>query len=195
VDVENFQLDIKLPRKDFYLSVSSFVPYKRIDIIIEAFNRMPDKKLIIVGDGHLRKELEQKRISKNIEFLGWVAQQDLAVLYRHARCFVYAAEEDFGIAPVEAQASGVPVVAYGKGGVTETVIGINSHATKQPTGLLFDTQSSDALVAAIELFEQKKQLFSQETIRQHALQFSRQNFKGKIHTYVYQILGNYSHVN
>ncbi|MEI8349190.1 MAG: glycosyltransferase [Candidatus Omnitrophota bacterium] len=195
VDIENFQADSR-SAQDFYLCVSSLVPYKRIDVIIEAFNQMPDKKLIIVGDGHLRKDLEQRKISKNINLLGWLPQKDLVSLYRQACCFVYAAEEDFGIAPVEAQASGVPVVAYGKGGVTETVVALNATAAKQhPTGLFFDKQTSSSLIAAIELFEKMKQEFSSETIRQHALQFSRQHFKERIQEYIHQKIGSYCYVN
>ena len=157
---------------------------------------MSDKKVIIIGDGHLRKDLERQKLSTNITFTGWLPQKDLIEFYQRAQCFVYAAEEDFGIAPVEAQAAGLPVIAYGKGGVSETVVPLNGVYTKQqPTGLFFDKQESDSLIEAIKLFESRKHEFNSDDIRKNTLQFSRQNFKERISTYVGQVLGNHCYAS
>ncbi len=150
VDIELFPL--RLDKEDFYLTASRMVPYKRIDLIVEAFSTMPEKKLIVIGDGP-----EMTRVSKlaspNVTLLGF---QDNAVLRDHlqrARAFVFAAEEDFGILPVEAQACGTPVIAFGKGGALETVAGIGNTANRAPTGIFFATQTVAALVNAVRRFE------------------------------------------
>lgn len=190
VEVEAFAFSLGTKREDFYLCVSALVPYKRLDILVEAFNRMHDKKIIIVGDGHLRKDLEGRKRSKNIQFLGWVRQADLIELYQKARAFVYPAEEDFGIAPVEAQATGLAVVAYGKGGVSETVVPLDGEfKTQYPTGLFFLTQNCESLIEAIERFEKYEQMFSPQHIREHALKFSRNNFKKNIVEFIQAKLG------
>ncbi|MCK9615218.1 MAG: glycosyltransferase [Candidatus Omnitrophica bacterium] len=177
VDVEKFTLNRSIKREDFYLCISALVPYKRIDIIIDAFNRCPDKKIFIVGDGHLRKELERKISSQNIKLLGWVGDRDLIVLYQKAKAFIYAAEEDFGISPLEAQATGSAVIAFGKGGVNETIMPLADGRGNEPTGIFFYKQESEALIEAIDEFEKHVNEFDPVQLRNNAVKFSRDNFK------------------
>src|SRR5260370_14015185 len=143
VDVEAFQLcEVK---EDFYLTASRMVPYKKIDLIVEAFAKMPERKLIVIGDGPDMRKIRDKA-RPNIEIMGY---QPFAVLQdkmRRAKAFAFAAEEDFGISVVEAQACGTPVIAYGKGGALETVLD-SSHA--RPTGLFFDEQTTGAIIEAV----------------------------------------------
>ena len=139
-------------KENFYLTASRMVPYKRIDLIVEAFTKMPDKKLIVIGDG---PEMARVRnlTGANVTLLGY---QEDAVLRDHlqrARAFIFAAEEDFGILPVEAQACGTPVIAFGKGGALETIIGVGNRAGKAPTGIFFDEQTVPDLMDAVRRFE------------------------------------------
>lgn len=156
------------PRDEFYLTVSRFVPYKRVDLTIAAFNQL-GLPLIVIGEGSDRAQL-QSYARPNIQFLGY--QSDAVVIDHMERCkaFIFPAEEDFGITPVEAQAAGSPVIAYGRGGVTETVV-----AGK--TGLLFPTQTVEALVNAVQTFEQKNRLIPACDIRHHVEQFSESRFR------------------
>lgn len=154
-------------KEDFYLTVSRLVPYKKVDLLIEAFNQMPKKKLKIVGIG---PELERLKAcaKENIEFLGFLPDENVRQLLADAKGFIFAAEEDFGIAPLEAQAAGTPVVAYGRGGVLETVVsGI--------TGLFFKEQSAAELIKTLEEFE--KISWSVKLIREHAEKFGVHRFK------------------
>jgi glycosyltransferase involved in cell wall biosynthesis len=196
VDVDNFYLNPKVTREDFYICVSSLVPYKRIDVIIEAFNQLRDKKIVIVGDGHLREELEKKKKSENIKFLGWVNENDLVSLYQRARGFIYMAEEDFGIAPVEAQAAGLVVIAYGKGGVAETVIPLNGSLRNNcPTGLFFFEQNAQNLIEIVGEFEKRQKEFSPLRIRENALRFSKDNFRANIRTFIEGKVGRFSYAS
>lgn len=157
VDVDRFFFDESVKREDFYLCVSALVPYKRIDVIIEAFNKMPDEKIVIVGDGNSSRELKNKKISNNIKFLGWVSNEELLALYQKAKGFVYVAEEDFGISPIEAQAAGLPVIAYAKGGVTETVVPINLRQNNtEPTGIFLTNKKQNVLLGRYRNSKQKK---------------------------------------
>lgn len=161
-------------RDDFYLTASRLVPYKRVDLIVEAFARMPDRRLVVIGDGP-----EEDRIralaGPNVEFMGFVADDVIRERMARARAFVYAAEEDFGIVPVEAQACGTPVVAYGKGGALETVRA--SHGTGvPPTGRFFARQDADDIVRAVDAFEADREEYDPEAIRAHALTFSEARF-------------------
>lgn len=164
------------PREGFYLAASRLVPYKRLDLVIEAFNRMPDRQLIVIGDGPERRRLEAKA-ADNIVLMGY---QEDAVLIDHlerARAFVFMAEEDFGILPVEAQAAGAPVIGYGVGGVAETVI-------DQRTGLHVPSQEAEALCQAVACFEGRqeddREAFSAEACRQNALRFDRSVFETEL---------------
>ena len=167
VDTDAFQLCSD--KEDFYLTASRLVPYKRIDLIVEAFTQMPDKQLVVIGDGPEMQKIEAKAGS-NVKILGHQSFDSLRHYMQHARAFVFAAEEDFGIVPVEAQACGTPVVAYGKGGVTETII-------PGETGIFFFEQNTASLKEAIETLDRSYRQLSPTKIRENALRFSTARFK------------------
>lgn len=148
VDIDAFTLSST--KEDFYLTASRMVPYKRIDIIVEAFASMPEKQLIVIGNGPDFEKIRAKA-TPNVRLMGY---QPFSVLLDHmqrAKAFVFAAEEDFGIAPVEAQACGTPVIAYGKGGALETIRGL--EAGDEVTGVFFKEQTVHSLREAVNLFE------------------------------------------
>jgi glycosyltransferase involved in cell wall biosynthesis len=179
VDVHAFDLCTK--SEDFYLTVSRLVPYKKIDIIVEAFNAMPDTRLVVVGDGPGMKKL--KAIAKpNVELIGYQPFRVMRELMQKARAFVFAAEEDFGITPVEAQACGTPVIAYGKGGALETIVEVG--AADQPTGLFFERQEPQSIVAAVEHFERHRELIEPRHCRSNALRFSNERFCEQFSSFV-----------
>lgn len=173
VDVEKFTL--KETKEDFYLTASRMVPYKKIDLIVETFAKI-GKKLVVVGTGPDEKKIKALA-TKNIELVGYQPDEVLVDLMQRARAFVFAAEEDFGIVPVEAQACGTPVICLGKGGTQETVI-------DGKTGVHFDHQTLQDLAEAIERFETLEKSFDPVAIRQHALQFSRKRFEKEFREYV-----------
>jgi glycosyltransferase involved in cell wall biosynthesis len=142
------------------------VPYKRIDLIVEAFSHFPQKKLIVAGIGPEMKKI-QSVAGKNVEILGWQPEAVLHRLMQGAKGFVFAAEEDFGIVAVEAQAAGTPVIAFGKGGALETVL-------PDRTGIFFQEQTVASLCDAIVRFEETS--FDPEVLRTHAGRFSRSRF-------------------
>jgi glycosyltransferase involved in cell wall biosynthesis len=166
VDVDRFAVGAE--KDSYYASVSRFVTYKRIDLLIEAFAKMPSRKLLLVGEGPEWKALKAKA-PPNVNLLGRLSFTEMQRVLRSARAFVFAAEEDFGIAPVEAQACGTPVIAYGRGGAAETVIA-------DRTGVLFDQQTPDALVQAVKRFERLGR-FDPTTIRRNAERFSTDRFR------------------
>jgi glycosyltransferase involved in cell wall biosynthesis len=155
---------------EFFLVLSRLVPYKRIDLVIEAFNRnrLP---LLIVGDGRARRRLESLVRSERIHFLGHRTQSEVRDLLATCRALIVAAEEDFGMTPLEANASGRPVIAYGAGGARETVVpGV--------TGLLFPEQTAEALLAALDEFAHTT--FDTEALVQHARTFDKARFQRTI---------------
>lgn len=179
VDVDNFELCSH--KEDFYLVASRMVPYKKIPMIVEAFNRMPQRKLVVIGDG---PDMAKCRLAagRNIEVLGYQSDDVLKDYMQRAKAFVFAAEEDFGIAPVEAQACGTPVVAFGKGGALETIRGLD---TDEPTGVFFGEQTPESLIAAIELFEKEGQnCITAEACRDNALRFSAERFQREFSSFV-----------
>ncbi|WP_312232748.1 glycosyltransferase family 4 protein [Stutzerimonas nitrititolerans] len=178
VDTRNFTLYAE--KEDFYLTASRLVPYKRIPMIVEAFSQMPGKKLIVIGAG---PEMDKARelASPNVTLMGY---QNFAVLLHHmqrARAFVFAAEEDFGIAPIEAQACGTPVIAFGRGGVLETVRGIDHP---EPTGVFYDEQTAESLIAAIGEFEAQAHHIFPDACRASAERFSTERFRQEIKAFV-----------
>jgi glycosyltransferase involved in cell wall biosynthesis len=179
VDMEKFHLGDEI--EPYYLIVSALVPYKRIDLAIDAFNAI-NLPLKIAGDGPLRRVL-QRRARSNIEFLGFVDDAPLSELYSRCQALIFPGEEDFGIVPLEAQASGRPVIAYGKGGALETVLPLGSQLGP-PTGIFFQEQTVESLMAAVRAFEQNRQKFVPTGIRQHACRFSRDRFKAQISDYI-----------
>lgn len=178
--VETNRFRLREEQKDFFLIVSSFAPYKRIDLAIEAFNRL-GYSLKIIGTGQEGKRL--KSIAKsNIEFLGWQPDPVVADFYSKCRALIFPGEEDFGIVPLEAMASGRPVIAFGRGGVLETVISTDppERVERPPTGLFFYEEQVDSLIGAVERFVQIEREFDPGAIRNHALQWDRDIFKEKV---------------
>jgi len=176
VDVERFRM--RTDKEDFYLAASRMVPYKRMPMIVEAFAAMPERRLVVIGDGpELERVKALARDAGNITILGYQPTEVLADHMARARAFVFAAEEDFGITPVEAQACGTPVIAYGAGGALETVIA--SADPEQRTGLFFCNQSADSVRNAVLEFEAVGE-FRPEVCRANAERFSVQNFRQRL---------------
>lgn len=166
--------EMKESKEKFYLTASRLIPYKKIDLIVETFSKMPDQKLIVIGDGPEKKKIKEKA-GANIEFLGYQSDQVLKEYLQKAKGFIFAALEDFGILPVEAMACGTPVIAFGQGGVRETVV-------NKKTGLFFAEQSSDAIRQAIETFETME--FDPQECRKQAQKFSHEHFSKQFRSYV-----------
>lgn len=160
-------------RDSFYLTASRMVPYKKIPLMIQAFAKMPDRKLIVIGDG---PEFEKAKAfaTKNVEILGYQSSSVLRDYMQRAKGFVFAAEEDFGITPLEAQACGAPVIAFAKGGVLETIRGLDSST---PTGVFFEEQTVESIINAVNIFEDNYHLFNAESCRSNALRFSTLRFR------------------
>ena len=173
VDVDKFTL--REAKEEFYLTASRMVPYKKIDLIVEAFSQT-DKKLLVIGDGPDMAKIKLKA-GKNVELLGFASDETMADLMGRAKAFVFAAEEDFGITPVEAQACGTPVICFGRGGARETV-------REGESGLYFMEQNTKELLAAVAKFEQNYDKFEPTKIRENSLKFSRARFEAEIKSYV-----------
>lgn len=172
VDIARFPLSVK--KEKFYLIVSALVPYKRIDLAIQAFNAL-GKKLVIIGTGDSEKQL-RKLAKANIEFLGWLEDRVISEYYARCKALIFPGEEDFGIVPVEAQACGKPVIAYGKGGALETIT--------PETGVFFSRQTPEALVQAVREFEIREAEFDPEVARKNALRFGRERFKKEVAAFI-----------
>lgn len=164
------------PRGDFYLTASGLVPYKRVPMIAEAFAAMPDKTLVVVGDGPEMPAL-RKAAGPNVKVLGYQSHDELLRLFRSAKAFVFAAEEDFGITLVEAQACGTPVIAYGRGGALESIRGLDHD---RPTGVFFPEQTPASLVEAVDRFEANADRFDATAIRDNALRFAPDEFRRRL---------------
>jgi glycosyltransferase involved in cell wall biosynthesis len=174
VDVHAFGANYD--KDDFYVAASRLVPYKRVDLILEAFRKMPHRKLVVIGDGPMYKQLKAKCPS-NVELLGYQPHDKLKAFMQRAKAFVFAAEEDFGIMPVEAQACATPVIAYGRGGSLETVVdGV--------TGCFFDEQTPESVVAAVDAFEAEEANYDLSAIRRHAEFFRPERFQEEIVDFV-----------
>ncbi|QDU23642.1 glycosyltransferase [Urbifossiella limnaea] len=167
-----------VPREDFYLVVSALAPYKRFDLAIEACATL-GKKLVVIGSGQDAKKLQAKA-APGITFLGWQADDVIRDHLRRAKALLFPGEEDFGIVPLEAQACGCPVIAFGRGGATETV----RAGGPDPTGVLFDEQTADALAAAIETFEGNADRFDPRAARRNALLFRKDRFEAELFGYL-----------
>jgi len=162
---------------DFYLAAGRMVPYKRFDLIVEAFSQLPDLQLVIIGDGPEYRSMVG-RASPNVRFLGYQGDDVLKDHLRRAKAFIFAAEEDFGILPVEAMACGTPVIAFGRGGSRETVVDINDA---DPTGIYFMQQTPDSLMEAVMRFEVRGSMIEDITCRRRAEVFSRERFKVELY--------------
>lgn len=175
IDISNFELCND--KKEYYLASSRLVAYKKIDTIIEAFNQMPDKKLVVIGGGP-NLEAYRKLANANVTVMGYQPFDVLKDKMQHAKAFVFAADEDFGMIPIEAQSCGTPVIAYGHGGSLETVNG-------GKTGLFFNEQTPEAIVEAVNRFEAMgSQPFAPADCRQWAEGFSEERFKSEIKEFV-----------
>ena len=163
-------------KDEYYLTASRFVPYKKIDLIVETFSEMPDKKLIVIGDGPDEHKLKRKA-GPNTEFAGYKKSDEMKLIMQRAKAFVFAAEEDFGIVPIEALSCGTPVIALNKGGTAETII-------DSKVGVHFNEQSVDSLKDAVKRFENAQNNFDAEKLSEYAKQFDRSVFEMKIKNYV-----------
>lgn len=165
-------------KSGYYFTCSRLVQYKRIDLLIEAFLATPGRELLIAGDGPELAELTKRaRQAPNIRFLGHRSDHEIRDLLGNARAFVFAANEDFGIAPIEAQACGTPVIAFGRGGALETVRGLDSE---RPTGCFFEEQTSAAILDAIERFESLAVPIDPEDCRANAARFRSELFRTRL---------------
>ena len=180
ISIERYRPD--LPREEFFVAVSRFAPYKRMNIIVEAFTRM-GKPLVVIGEGSEFGKA-QRIAGPNVKLLGHQPGEVVADYLQRAKAFVFAADEDFGIAPVEAQAAGCPVIAYGKGGALETVIG---WPAPDATGVFFDEQTPEALREAVKFFEIHEDKFRPAACRRHAERFGQQSFQDEFRSTVEEL--------
>lgn len=184
VDIQSFA-GIQ-PKQDFFLTASRMVPYKKMPLIVEAFAKMPDLRLVVIGDGPDRERC-RAAATPNVALLGYQPFESLRSHMQRARAFVFAAEEDFGITPVEAQAAGAPVIAYGRGGACETVRPLGGPG--RPTGLFFEEQSVEAICAAVRRFLSHEAEFSARACTVHAATFSAERFRTEFLALVREVTG------
>ena len=188
VDVDFFTPAAQSPSAQAYVTASHWVAYKRIDLIVEAFRSMPQHRLIIAGNGpEATRALSAS--CPNVEFVGEVSRERLRELLRAARAFIFAAEEDFGIAPLEAQACGTPVIAYARGGVAETVHGLDA---REPTGVFFSEQTVPALCDAVACFEKNAARIAREACRANAQRFGRELFRRRFGEHIAALLEEFN---
>jgi glycosyltransferase involved in cell wall biosynthesis len=178
VDIGSF--DAAAPHGADYVTVSRLVPYKRIDLIVAAFRDLPAHRLVVIGDGPERARIEALA-GPNVRLLGHATDAERDRWLAAARAFIFAADEDFGIAPVEAQARGTPVIAYAQGGALESVRGLEDNA---PTGLFYTEQSAEAITAAVRRFEAVAPRVTAQACRDNAMRFSAQRFREEFGTFV-----------
>ncbi len=172
---------------DYYLVVSALVPYKKIDLAIRAFNKLKER-LIVLGSGPEKTNL-QKLAGPTIEFVNWQPPEKLRTYYQNCKALIFPGEEDFGIVPVEAMACGKPVIAFGKGGALETVIGYSEEISEQVTGIFFNQQTEDDLIEAVRQFERIK--WDPIYIAHHAQKFSQERFRKKITKFIQEKLNQF----
>jgi glycosyltransferase involved in cell wall biosynthesis len=166
---------------DFYLVVSALAPYKRVDLAVEAANRL-GRRLVVVGTGPEAARL-QRRAGPTVEFLGWRSDAEIAGLYARCQALLFPGREDFGIVPLEAMAAGRPVIAYGVGGALETVVGLD-ESDEPATGLFFREQTVEALVTALRRFEGQAHRFDPKAMRARAELFDRPRFKERVSAWI-----------
>ena len=181
VDLDNFGLCEQ--KEEYYLAASRQVPYKKVRLIVEAFNRMPEKKLLVIGDGPEFANIK-KCAGPNIQMLGYQPDESLRQYMQRAKAFVFAAKEDFGIMPVEAQACGTPVIAFGEGGVRETVLPLGDNCEEPATGVFFQRQRVEDIIEAVQYFEQNQNKLTPAACRNNAMRFSNEIFCKKFKQYV-----------
>ncbi len=174
-----------VPRAEYYLVVSAFAPYKRLDLALEACRRL-QRKLVIIGTGQDERRL-RALAGPDVTFLGWRPDVEIRDHLRRCRALLFPGEEDFGIVPVEAQACGTPVIAFGRGGATETVLPAGGR--REPTGVWFPEPSVESLADAIDWFERHAGDFNPAACRRQALLFQARRFEEEILTYLDGVLG------
>ena len=167
-------------KEDFYLTVTRLVPYKKVDEIVRAFTRMPERKLVVIGDG---PEIAciRKLATPNVEVVGYQPNAEVARWMQRARAFIFAAQEDFGITLLEAHACGTPVIAYQRGGACETIRGLDDE---NPTGVFFSEQTAESIIAAVEQFEGSAGRISAQACRENAKQYSPERFRQEFADFV-----------
>jgi glycosyltransferase involved in cell wall biosynthesis len=201
----HFYCPADVPRENYYLILSAFAPYKRLDLAIEACRKL-GRKLLVIGSGQDEKKLRglaggplTGSLSPrgrgwgeggSIEFLGWQPDEVLRDHLRRCQALLFPGEEDFGIVPVEAQACGTPVIAYGQGGATETVV---PWPKANATGMWFEKQTVDCLAAALEQYEKQRDAFDGQRLRTHALRFRAERFEEELFSFVQTVTGPTEH--
>jgi glycosyltransferase involved in cell wall biosynthesis len=172
-----------VPRADYYLVVSAFAPYKRLDLALAACKRLR-RRLVVIGTGQEERRL-RALAGPGVEFLGWQPAEAIRQHLRRCRALLFPGEEDFGIVPVEAMACGAPVIAFGQGGATETVVPLGKP---DPTGLWFEEQTVPGLIEAIERFETRRGEFNPLAARRQALKFNQRRFERELFDFVAEVL-------
>ena len=188
VDCERFALSSA--DDGYFLVVSALVPYKRVDIAVEAFAGLKHK-LLIVGTGpqlETLKSIAARRNAGNIRFIETAADEQVTEFMQKCTALLFCGEEDFGIVPLEAQSCGKPVIAYGKGGALETVIALENNSAADVTGLFFSEQTPGALAQAVETFEKNRQKFRPQACRQNALRFDKPVYKSNMKAFIDAVL-------
>ena len=180
VNIDKFSL-YNGPREDYYVTASRLVPYKKIDLIVKAFSKTKDRKLVVIGDGPELSNLK-KIAGENVEFVGYQEIDVMVSLIQRAKAFVFAAFEDFGILPVEAQACGTPVICYGFGGTAETVKPLGQSET--PSGVWFLKQDEEHILKAVDEFEKNIDKFSETQCRNNAEFFGNSRFQSEMSEFV-----------
>lgn len=179
VDVEKFGLETN--KENYYITASRLVPYKKIDIIVEAFSKLPNEKLLVIGNGPEMNTIKQKA-TKNIEILGHISNKEMIQYMQKAKGFIFAAEEDFGIVPVEAQACGTPVLAFGKGGALETI-------QENVSGSFFYEQTPSGVIDGLKEFN--KLSFDYNKVRENSIKFSKERFEVEYENLVNDLFNNW----
>jgi glycosyltransferase involved in cell wall biosynthesis len=187
VDTDFYSPDPDSRREDYYLVISAFAPYKRVDLAVEACNRLR-RRLVVIGSGQDADRLKAMA-GPTVEFLGWRPDAELRQHLRRCRALLFPGEEDFGIVPVEANACGTPVIALGRGGATETVVPLDQGGA---TGEWFQDQSVDSLVAAMERLEREQDRLDPAAARTQALRFNQDRYETELLDYLGQVLGGFA---
>jgi glycosyltransferase involved in cell wall biosynthesis len=178
--INTHQFTLRKDKENFYLAASRLVPYKKMDLIVESFAKMPDKRLVVIGDGPDLAKVKSFA-APNIQILGYQSTPTLIDYMQRANALIFAAEEDFGLVPVEAQACGTPIIAFGKGGALETVRGLDKS---EPTGVFFARQDVASICSAVREFEANREQFTADNCSKNASKFSPDTFRAKMQQYV-----------